>query len=108
MTARIVLPIARKLGEPMAVRILIQHPMDTGFMHDVSGAAIEKNVIHSLSLEFNGEELLNAELGTGTAANPFIQFQVRLRQSGEFLLKWVDDKGQMGMERAACIFADRN
>jgi len=47
-------------------------------------------------------------LGTGTAANPFIQFQVRLRQSGEFLLKWVDDKGQMGMERAACIFADRN
>ncbi len=108
MTARIVLPIVRKLGEPMEIRILIQHPMDTGFMHDVSGAAIEKNVIHSLTLEFNGEELLNAELGTGTSANPFLQFQVRLHESGEFLLKWVDDKGQMGRERAKCSFSERN
>jgi sulfur-oxidizing protein SoxZ len=104
MTARIVLPVVRRLGEHMEIRILIQHPMDTGFMHDVSGAAIEKNVINALTLEFNGDEILNAELGTGTAANPFIQFQVKLFEPGEFMLKWVDDKGQLGVERAKCLF----
>jgi sulfur-oxidizing protein SoxZ len=102
VSARIVLPALRRKGETMELKILIQHPMDTGFVHDLSGAVIEKNVIHTLRLNFNGELLMQAELGTGTAANPFLQFPVRVFEDGEFVLNWIDDRGVQGEERIRC------
>jgi sulfur-oxidizing protein SoxZ len=63
---------------------------------------VSKNVLRELKLDFNGHMLLDAELGTGTAANPFIQFQTKLLESGWFTLYWVDDMGITGTERVQC------
>ena len=96
MTARIVLPIARKLGEPMDVRILIQHPMETGFRLDMMGTLIPKNVIHKLSVTFNSDTVFQASLGTGISANPSLQFWMKLSQPGLLKLFWEDDLGVIG------------
>jgi sulfur-oxidizing protein SoxZ len=106
MGARIQIPPSPKAGEEMEVRILIQHPMETGFRHEMSGATVPKNVIQYLKLEFNTQILLEAELGTGTAANPFLQFKTRVFESGWFVLNWVDDAGVNGSERALCTLRD--
>ncbi len=75
--------------------------METGFRFDLMGKPIPKNVIHSLRVRYNGAEVFSAELGSGIAANPFLQFHVVAQASGEFVFDWVDDNGNRGEERAA-------
>jgi sulfur-oxidizing protein SoxZ len=102
MTARILLPPNPKAGVKMDIRILIQHPMETGFRYEISGAAVPKNVIKAFSLDLDGLILVSGELGTGTSANPFLQFSVILPHSGFIQLKWLDDEGHSGSERVLC------
>jgi len=99
--ARVQLPASAKRGEIIAVRIAIQHPMETGFRYDNMGKAIPKNVINSLRVRYNGTEIFRAEMGSGIAANPYLQFYAVAEASGEFNFEWVDDSGERGMERAA-------
>ena len=98
--ARVQLPASAKRGEIIAVRIAIQHPMETGFRYDNMGRAIPKNVINSLRVRYNGAEIFRAEMGSGIAANPYLQFYAVAEASGEFDFEWVDDSGERGMERA--------
>lgn len=99
--ARVQLPASAKRGEVIEVRIAIQHPMETGFRFDLMGKAIPKNVINSLRVRYNGAEVFSAELGSGIAANPYLQFHTLAEASGEFVFEWVDDNGNRGTERAA-------
>jgi sulfur-oxidizing protein SoxZ len=101
MVARVQLPPRAKRGEVIEIRIAIQHPMETGFRYDNFGRAIPKNVINSLVVRYNGVEIFSAEMGSGIAANPYLQFFTVAEASGEFNFEWVDDDGDRGMERAA-------
>jgi sulfur-oxidizing protein SoxZ len=98
--ARIQVPREAKRGEPVPVRVAIQHPMETGFRYDTMGRAVPKNVINSLTCRYNGEEVFRAEMGSGIAANPYLQFYVRAAATGELVFEWVDDAGERGAERA--------
>ena len=99
--ARIQVPAQAKRGELVPVRVAIQHPMETGFRYDNMGRAIPKNVINTLVCRYNGEEVFRAEMGSGIAANPYLQFYVRAAASGELTFEWTDDAGERGAERAA-------
>ena len=99
--ARVQLPASAKRGEVIEVRIAIQHPMETGFRFDISGRAIPKNVINRLVCRYNGVEVFRAEMGSGVAANPYLQFYAVAEASGEMAFEWIDDNGIRGMERAA-------
>jgi sulfur-oxidizing protein SoxZ len=101
MVARVQLPQAAKRGEVIEIRIAIQHPMETGFRFDLMGQAVPKNVINSLRVRYNGTEVFRAELGSGIAANPYLQFYTVAEASGEFAFEWVDDAGERGSETAA-------
>lgn len=99
MTARIQLPAQAKRGEVIEVRILIQHAMETGFRFDDVGKPIPRNVINALSCRYEGVEVFRADLSSGIAANPYIQFYTVAEASGDFVFSWVDDEGQQGTER---------
>src|SRR5687767_10701890 len=99
--ARVQLPASAKRGEVIEVRIAIQHPMETGFRHDKDGRVIPKNVINSLIVRYDGTEVFRAEMDSGIAANPYLQFYTVAEASGEFVFEWVDDAGLRGAERAA-------
>ncbi len=101
MVARVQAPKSAKRGEVIEVRIAIQHPMETGFRFDVMGKAIPKNVINRLTARYNGAEVFRAELGSGIAANPYLQFYTVAEASGEIVFEWEDDNGNRGTERAA-------
>ena len=101
MTARIRLPRTVKRGEPIEIRIALQHPMETGFRYDVMGKPIPNNVINKLVCRYGGEEVFRAELGSGIAANPYLEFYTIARESGELEVSWEDDSGARGSERAA-------
>jgi sulfur-oxidizing protein SoxZ len=101
MLARVQVPASAQRGEIIEVRIAIQHPMETGFRYDNSGRAIPKNVVNTLIARYNGVEIFRAELGSGIAANPYLQFCARAEASGEIEFSWVDDAGERGSERAS-------
>lgn len=100
MVARVQLPKEAKRGEVIEVRIAIQHPMETGFRYDHAGKPVPKNVINTLVVRYNGGEIFRAELGSGIAANPYLQFFTVAQASGEIEFAWVDDAGVRGSERA--------
>lgn len=100
MIARVQVPSAARRGEVIPVRIAIQHPMESGFRPDLFGRRIPKNVINNLVCRYNGVEVFRAEMGSGVAANPQLQFYTIARDSGELVFEWVDDAGQRGSERA--------
>ena len=99
--ARIQIPSEAKRGELALVRVAIRHQMETGFRVDNFGRAIPKNVVHTLTCRYNGVEVFRAELGSGIAANPYLQFYTRAVASGELVFEWIDDAGSRGTERAA-------
>ena len=96
MVARIIVPAHIAVNKHFEVRILIQHPMETGFRQDMMGSLIAKNVIRSLSVTFNSEVVFKGSLGTGIAANPSLQFWMKASQSGTLKMVWEDDLGVIG------------
>ncbi|HYC37412.1 MAG TPA: thiosulfate oxidation carrier complex protein SoxZ [Usitatibacter sp.] len=96
MLGRVQVPPKVKRGETFEVRVLIQHPMETGFRRDINGAVIPAHVVDRLVCRIAGREVFSAELGTGVAANPYIAFFARAEQGGPVEVEWSDDRGQKG------------
>jgi len=94
-------PAEVKRGEPIEIRVAIQHPMETGFRFDLMGRAIPKNVINLFVARYNGAEIFRAEMGSGVAANPILQFYTIAEASGDIEFSWVDDAGVSGSDRVA-------
>jgi len=44
--------------------------MDSGFLRDIDGVIIQRNVIRHLLCTLNGREVFRVEPTTGVAANP--------------------------------------
>jgi sulfur-oxidizing protein SoxZ len=103
MTARVQMPRAAKRGEVIEVRILIQHAMETGYRHDEVGHAIKRNVINAFSCRYNGVEVFRADLSSGIAANPYLQFYTVAEASGAFEFTWIDDEGKQEIERQPIV-----
>lgn len=98
MVARIHIPERVTRDEPFEVRVLIQHPMETGYRFDADGTAVAKNVIHTLTVHFQSQLVWRAQLGTGVAANPYFQFWLKVPDSGELRVTWLDDQNQGASE----------
>ena len=94
--ARLIVPPLVRAGEEFQVRLLIQHPMETGFRRDVDGNILEANLLESLSLDFEGQPVFSALTMNALTANPFLTFVVAVKQSGKFNARWRDMKGNVG------------
>ena len=81
-------------GEVVEVKILISHPMETGFRTDRDGRRVPRNIIHEVRCEYEGTEVFRAELFPAVTANPFLSFHLRAGVSGEIALIWVDEAGE--------------
>jgi sulfur-oxidizing protein SoxZ len=100
MLGRIQVPPQVKRGEPFEVRVIVQHPMETGFRRDLQGQAIAVNIVDRMVCRYGGADVFRAEFGTGIAANPYVSFYVVARESGPIEVEWSDDRGQQGRTSA--------
>jgi len=103
--ARISVPGAIPRGKPFEVRIIIRHPMETGYRTDESGTSIPRNVIRTVVCSYGGETVFSARLSSGIAANPYLRFFVTARESGPLTFEWTDDGGVRGSESATVTVA---
>jgi thiosulfate oxidation carrier complex protein SoxZ len=93
---RLRVPESVKSGEPFEVRVLILHPMETGFRRDAGGREIPTHIVNHVACTYGGREVFSVDLGTGISANPYLVFFVRAGGSGELKVEWIDDKGERG------------
>ncbi len=94
--ARLQVPPKSRAGEAVEVRLLVQHPMETGFRREADGKAVPMNVVNSLVCRLGGVEILRAEFGSGVSANPYLSFWIVPPASGDLVVEWVDDAGVKG------------
>ena len=94
--ARIQLPAAARRSAIVEVRIVIQHPMETGFRYDSMGRRTPRNPIHTLVCRYGGREVFRAAMSTGIAANPYLRFFVRAVDSGDVEVNWIDQENVRG------------
>ena len=99
--ARITVPASVRRGEPFEVRIIIRHPMETGYRMDDSGKSIPRNVIRTFACRYGDEPVFAARLSSGIAANPYLRFFVTARESGQLTFEWSDDNGVRGSDSTA-------
>ena len=97
--ARIQWPERILTGDVVKVRLLVQHPMDTGYLQDLLGKLVPRNVIRSLTCTLGQQEVFRAEPSSGISANPLFEFFVRAEQTAEMHVEWIDDRGVKGSLR---------
>ena len=106
--ARIKIPDTIKRGEVFEIRLLIRHPMETGFRYNNVGQTIPKNIVKTVICLYNGEKIFQAELFPGIAANPYFSFFTTAESSGELEFVWTDDIGVSTSERMAITVSECN
>ncbi len=98
MAARVIAPANVKKDEAFDVRILVGHVMENGFRRTEDGFRIPAKLVRTVFcrlVDASGErEVFRADLSSGVAANPLVQFRLRLQQSGELKFNWSDSDGE--------------
>ena len=100
MIGRVQVPPTVAKGEPFAVRVIVQHAMETGYRRDLNGQAIPTNIVDKLTCRLGDRVVFSAEFGTGVAANPYVQFYAKADASAELVVEWSDDRGDRGRATA--------
>jgi sulfur-oxidizing protein SoxZ len=98
MAVLINIPETAAPGEIVAIKILIQHPMETGFRTGSDGALVPRDIIETVVCLYRGEEVFRADLFPAVAANPFLGFHLRAEETGEVAFVWTDIVGATSRE----------
>jgi sulfur-oxidizing protein SoxZ len=88
---------------PFEVKLLISHPMESGYRRDAMGQRIPRDIIQRLVCAIDGETVLDAGLFPAIAANPFFAFTAVAAKSGTLTLTLTGDNGLNQTETAAII-----
>ena len=91
--ARVRVPERAMRGEPVEIRAMVTHPMESGFRLDNMGRPIPRHIVDSFTCAYDGKEVFRARLHPAVSTNPYFVFYVVATQSADLLFTWVDDRG---------------
>mgnify|MGYP001611833557 CR=1 FL=1 len=81
------------------VKVLIDHPMETGQRKDASGQTIPAHFIQTVSVSVNGKAAASVESGQAMSRNPVVGFKLPGIRAGDRLtVEWTDNKGMTKSE----------
>ena len=86
---------ATKAGDVADVKVLMNHPMETGLRKDAkTGQLIPAHFITEVIATVNGAPVLAAEMSGGVSKNPYLGFKVKGPKAGDKVaVSWADNKG---------------
>jgi sulfur-oxidizing protein SoxZ len=82
-------------GDVAEIRVLMNHPMETGQRKDAkTGQLVPAHFIQTVKAELNGKPVLEAQWSGGVSRNPFLGFRVKGAKAGDKVtVSWTDNKG---------------
>lgn len=98
-------PDTARPGDLMEVRLLMQHPMETGFRPDAGGRTVPRNILRRIEARFEGELVFAADLFPAITANPYIAFPLRATKTGTLAVTIEGDHGALQRETALITVA---
>jgi sulfur-oxidizing protein SoxZ len=89
------LPSSINPGDVIRVRTLVIHPMEL-VQRDKQGKIIAKNYhfIHTMTVLFNGKEILRSELTQAVSQNPNFTFPLKVDRAGKLTVAFSDTTGK--------------
>lgn len=86
---------ATMAGDVADVKVLMNHPMETGQRKDAkTGQLVPAHYITEVTATINGAKVLEAGMSGGISKNPYLGFKVKGAKAGDkVVVNWVDNKG---------------
>jgi len=82
-------------GEFTDIRMLMQHPMETGQRKDDKGQTFPAHFIQTFTVSLNGKPIIDGQLNTSISRNPLFTFRARGIKAGDKLsVAWEDNGGE--------------
>jgi sulfur-oxidizing protein SoxZ len=90
---------AQILDDIANIRLLMQHPMETGQRRDEKGQAVAIHFIQTFVVSHNGKPLVDGQLNTSISRNPLFTFRARGIKPGDKLaVSWSDNLGDKRLD----------
>lgn len=84
------------------IRVLMNHPMETGQRKDSSGKVIPMHFIQNLTVKVNGKTVIEGQISQAVSRNPVFSFRVKGGKSGDKVeISWLDNKGDTNKTETA-------
>ena len=81
-------------GDTADVRVLMNHPMETGLRKDGAGTIIPLHFIQEVTVRLNGRTVVEGQISQAVSRNPVFSFRVKGAKSGDKVeISWLDNKG---------------
>ncbi len=88
-------------GDSFSLRVLLQHPMESGFRVGADGQVLPRDIVRRFTCSYNGERVVEVELFPAVAANPYLEFSALASDSGTLTFVWEGDNGFVHREQRA-------
>src|SRR5574343_430297 len=86
---------AQQQGDLTDIRVLMQHPMETGQRKDDKGQTFPMHFIQNFTVNLNGKPIIDGQLNTSISKNPLFTFRCRGIKAGDKLgVAWTDNLGE--------------
>ncbi|MFT4720692.1 MAG: sulfur-oxidizing protein SoxZ [Candidatus Azotimanducaceae bacterium] len=77
------------------IKVLMEHPMETGTRRDEAGDVIPAHFIQEVICQRNDEVVLSVEWGTSISKNPYFAFKINGANPGDVVkVSWTDNLGE--------------
>lgn len=93
---------ATMAGDVADVKVLMNHPMETGQRKDAkTGTLVPALFIQEVIATLNGTPVLTANMGGAVSKNPYLGFKIKGAKSGDKVsVNWVDNAGDKNSAEA--------
>jgi sulfur-oxidizing protein SoxZ len=89
-------------GDVADVRVLMNHPMETGQRKDGAGNLIPVHFIQEVTVKLNGRTVIEGQISQAVSRNPVFSFRVKGAKAGDRLeISWLDNKGDRNSTETA-------
>lgn len=86
---------ATMAGDTADVKVLMNHPMETGLRKDAkTGQLVPAHFITEVTATINGTPVMKGGMSGGISKNPYLGFKVKGAKAGDKVtVSWVDNMG---------------
>ena len=98
-------PASARRGEAITLRVLLQHPMESGYRPGVDDRVLPRDIVRRFACSYNGERVVEVELFPAVAANPYLEFSALAVDSGTLFFEWQGDNGFQHREQRSISVA---
>lgn len=93
---RVRVPKKASAGDVVTIKTIISHPMESGQRKDrKTGELIPRQIINKFTATYNDQLIIEIDLDPAVSANPYIEFEAKIPETGAMKFTWVDDDGSV-------------